>query len=312
MGTLGTKIDAVKQLYGRQMESWPEFSVRCRELSGVEKTSVSIDHNLYYVYFNRARQVSARADVSRDAIAARPCFLCRANRPAEQERLSVAGFDLCVNPFPITVEHFTIIHPEHTAQSIQGNVERMVELARLLPGMAVFYNGPECGASAPDHFHFQAAPLDYFPALRPVRTKRLKLREAPGWCIILHPDMPVTPVKIEGTDIVPAVYAVLDSLPAVSGKEPMVNIMAWHDGEKDCITVFPRGAHRPASYNAAGGDGTTMFSPGAADVAGCVVTVNERDYRLMESERLKALLEEVSLRKQQIDKFILDILSYAI
>lgn len=312
MGTLGTKIDEVRRLYVRQIKSWPEFSARCRELQDVEHKRVDVGGVPYHVYFNRARQVSARADVSRDAIASRPCFLCRANRPDAQEWLGINGFDVCVNPFPITVEHFTIIHPGHVAQSIQGNVERMVELARRLPGMAVFYNGPECGASAPDHFHFQAAPLDYFPALVPASTRRLMLRETPDWRIVLHPDMAVTPVRVEGSAIVPAVYAVLDALPSAHGREPMVNIMAWHKDGEDCVTVFPRGAHRPSSYNSAGGDGTTMFSPGAADVAGCVITVNERDYEMMDSERLKSLLDEVSLGRRQIDKFILDILSYEI
>lgn len=312
MGAIGTANDEISRLYEEQLRDWADASARYKELVEVERKYLPMEGAVYTVCFNPARRVSAQADVSAAALSARPCFLCRANRPALQQWLDLEGLDVCVNPFPIAGRHFTLPAPDHTPQSIEGRMGQMVSLVRRMTGMAVFYNGPRCGASAPDHFHFQAVPAECFPALSPHGTSRLLLRKLPGAVVTMYPDMAVTPVMIEGERIDGAASMVMDALRGDGSGEPMVNIVAWSSGSVDRMVIFPRGAHRPASYSVSGGEGTTMFSPGAADVAGCVITVNRRDFDRMDSSTLRAMLDEVALPPERVNKFILDVLSHKI
>ena len=46
---------------------------------------------------------------------------------------------------------------------ISGRLADMEALARELPGYTIFFNGASCGASAPDHLHFQAVPSASVP-----------------------------------------------------------------------------------------------------------------------------------------------------
>ncbi len=312
MGAFGTSNDEISRLYEEQLRDWTDASARYDELAKVERKYLTMEGAVYTVSFNPARRASAKADVSAAALSARPCFLCRANRPVRQRWLDLEDLDLCVNPFPIVERHFTLPCSVHTPQAIEGRVEQMVSLARRMAGMAVFYNGPRCGASLPDHFHFQAVPAECFPALSPHGTSRLLLRKLSGAVVTMYPDMAVTPVLIEGERIADAASMVMNVLRSDGLGEPMVNIVAWSSGCVDRMMIFPRGAHRPASYSASGEEGTTMFSPGAADVAGCVITVNRRDFDLMVPSTLRTMLDEVALPPERVNKFILDVLSYKI
>ncbi len=145
----------------RQLGSWPEAAERHRALAHVESRSIDVFGQKVTVQFNPSRAISTAAKVDAASIAARPCFLCAANRPRQQSGLAWKGYTILVNPYPIFRGHLVIAADSHTPQSLKGRTADMRELSRLLPGYTVLFNGARAGASAPDHMHFQAVPSEY-------------------------------------------------------------------------------------------------------------------------------------------------------
>lgn len=191
--------------FERQLRLWPEVAARFAALNNVEIKRVGD----YTVQFNPARAVSTAAKVDAASIAARPCFLCAANRPAQQLALEWEDMEILVNPFPIFPGHLTIAAKNHSPQSLLGRAAQMRRLSRELPGYTIFFNGAKSGASAPDHMHFQAVPSRYMKPTSMAYTYEL-------------PEAEFSPEEID----------------------PMVN-MVCTDG---VITVIPRTKHRPDCY----------------------------------------------------------------
>ena len=117
------------------------------------------------VQFNPGRYISTSAKVDEKSINDRKCFLCPANLPEEQKGILYEEEYLILgNPFPIFPEHFTIPNINHVPQQIKNNFPLMLKLTKdLSKHYVVLYNGPKCGASAPDHFHFQAGTKNFMP-----------------------------------------------------------------------------------------------------------------------------------------------------
>lgn len=248
--------------------------------------------------WNPARMVSTGADVSKEGLQKRACFLCEKNRPAEQHALPVMGkYQLLVNPFPILPRHFTIACNEHTPQRIKGHFPDMFKMAQQMPDYMVFYNGPVCGASCPDHMHLQAgsrgiAPLErdwssiYEPALTPY---------AKGISLLTNYACPVLVIRTaevtEATDCFERIY---NSLPLHEGEEePRMNIVCWKQADYVVTLVFPRAKHRPACYSAQGEE-QLLISPGALDMCGLLITPREQDFQKLTPEMAAAILSEVS------------------
>ena len=198
------KRDAIDRLVDDQLRDWEEVRLRTMSLRDVKIKDVTVDGIPWRVQFNPARVVSTGAKVDKASIAARPCFLCRDNRPQCQHIHQWGDYEILVNPFPIFPGHLTIASCHHEPQSVNGHVGDMLRLACDLEGYTVFYNGPQCGASAPDHLQFQAGPSEYMPLDRRYPFKRhyfIDSQERVG----------------------EALSELLDSLSAY-GDEPMVNI----------------------------------------------------------------------------------------
>ncbi len=162
MQTLENRIE---QLFSSQMEVWDLARENYADLSLVETHEFDFGDFNIIVQFNPKRMVSTTAKIDAVSLAARKCFLCRENRPQQQERIEWRDYDLLVNPFPIFRKHFVFAKQAHEPQQIVGTIGDMLELARELPNYAVFYNGPKAGASAPDHHHFQAAEKELMPLI---------------------------------------------------------------------------------------------------------------------------------------------------
>ena len=162
----------IKQLFHEQVSNWELARVNFAGLTTVKSKSFSFGDFDVKVQFNPARIVSSGAKTDAKSIAARPCFLCAANRPQEQTAIDFGDYEILVNPFPIFPEHFTIPRKEHVAQQILPYFADMLQIAVAMDDYLVFYNGPECGASAPDHMHFQAGTKDFLPLVNDY--KRLK------------------------------------------------------------------------------------------------------------------------------------------
>jgi hypothetical protein len=151
----------VRELFEDQFRDWALARDNYHQLDEVRVRRVSFPGYNISVQFNPGRITSSAAKVDAKSIEARPCFLCEKNRPAEQQGIPIEdGYIILINPFPIFRRHLTIVSGSHTPQRIAGNFGTMLALARSLPEYVIFYNGPQCGASAPDHLHFQAGNRD--------------------------------------------------------------------------------------------------------------------------------------------------------
>ena len=291
----------LESLFERQMGRWPEAARRYRDLQNIETKEIDLDGMPVRVQFNPARAVSTLARTDAAAIKARSCFLCRDNRPAQQEALPFEGcdgrrYEVLVNPFPIFPEHYTVPAVEHTPQRITGRFPDMLRLAEAFPDMVVFYNGPESGASAPDHFHFQMGcrgflPVEtHFDRLRPVTVMR------PGSAVIAVtsayiPGLPVITAP-DGASATAAFLRVLRSLPVSPATgEPQINILCWKNGTDYRIVVIPRKAHRPSCYFAPE-DRAVRISPASVDLGGVFIVPVEADFRRINTQVLRAVIEE--------------------
>ena len=238
------------------------------------------------------RVASTTAAVDRESIAKRPCFLCAANLPPEQEGLAW-GDDLTLlcNPFPVVEKHLTVVHREHRPQRIDGQVGAMVDLAAALPGAFTIYNGPECGASAPDHLHLQAGSRDGLAIVREAAGKTGPALEAYGVRALLFRsgDLP---------RVVDETRRALAILSAVTGREPepWCNVVAYRErGNSLAVIVFPRGRHRPDAFHT----GDLTVSPAAIDMSGILVTPSANDFQRLSGEEVAAVYREVTLPEDQ-------------
>ena len=288
--------------FHNQLNQWQDVSKRFEELKGVQTREVGSA----LAQFNPARLVSTGAKIDKATLAKRPCFLCEKNRPSEQIVLSFGeGFDILVNPFPILPVHFTIPSRHHQLQAIAENYVLIHRLLRAYPQLMVFYNGPKCGASAPDHLHFQAGTSGILPLQR-------------DWQRLYETSLPL--LQLNGTEgiyeikdyVCPALAIVshtekhdveifsrlYEALPLKEDEtEPMMNIVAWRNGEAFISVVFPREKHRPDCYSAEG-EAQCLVSPGSLDMAGLLILPRQSDFEGMTAERAKAILREVSLSEE--------------
>ena len=292
-------------LIDRQLASWPEAARRYSDLREVKTKEITIGGMPVRVQYNPARAVSTLARTDAASIATRPCFLCRENRPQQQESMPFEGcdgrrYEILVNPFPIFPEHFTVPAVDHVPQRIAGRFPDMLRLADTFSDMTVFYNGPESGASAPDHFHFQMGCKGFLPVERHFGLLGPKTVMRPGAAVIA-----LTSAYIPGLPVITAPDAksaeaaflrVLRSLP-VSPRtgEPQLNILCWKE-RTDSDTVFrilviPRKAHRPSCYYAPEGE-AVRISPASVDLGGVFIVPVEEDFRRTDAEVLQSIIRE--------------------
>lgn len=300
--------DIAENLLHRQLKNWNVASRNYAALKDVREKTVIVDGISFKVQFNPARITSTSAKTDTQSVAQRKCFLCQANRPLKQEWIDLGGdYQVLVNPFPIFPEHFTIPLLTHADQRISGHFSDMLDLATCLEQFVIFYNGPRCGASAPDHLHFQAGNKGFLPIEEFVKT-------APRYIILKEQDTqiytfkndPRNPLIIETADkqyALKVFEAIYNLLPPVPEEEPMMNIITWADAGRWIICVFPRVKHRPSCYFANGKE-NIMISPGAVDVGGVFITPMEKDFEKIDSTQIHHILAEVCMGSSKINLLI--------
>ena len=294
--------------FHNQLNQWKDVAKRFEELKGVQTREVGSA----LAQFNPARLVSTGAKIDKATLAKRPCFLCEKNRPGEQIVLPFGeSFDILVNPFPILPVHFTVPSRHHQLQAIAENYVQIHRLLRAYPQLMVFYNGPKCGASAPDHLHFQAGTSGILPLQRDwqrlyeTSLPLLKLNDAEGIYEIKDYICPtlaiVSHTERHDVELFSRLY---EALPLKEDEtEPMMNIVAWRNGEAFISVVFPREKHRPDCYSAEG-EAQCLVSPGSLDMAGLMILPRQSDFEEMTSERAKAVLREVSLSDEAMAEVV--------
>jgi hypothetical protein len=282
----------IDELFAEQRLNWPMLRDGEAALSQLQKKTLTSGNESIIVQMNPARRASTQAKTDAASVAARKCFLCPENMPPEERGMAFEDLVLMPNPFPVLPLHCTIAAREHRPQQIAGRIEQFLRLAEAIgPDLAAFYNGPRCGASAPDHFHFQCARADglpilwQLPAMDETATKPLS---SFGRCVLLvaGPDTSHAAHLIEST--------IADlSHDAAPADEPMLNLLAHHDGRRFTAAVFPRRAHRPTCYFAEGADRIAV-SPAILEMCGILVVTEPRDFERIDAEAARGIYEEVS------------------
>ena len=302
----------LQRFFNRQLEKWDDARNRYHELRNVRTRELAMGASSIQVQWNPARMVSTGASIDKKAIAERPCFLCEANRPKEQTKKSVdSHFDLLVNPYPILPTHFTIPSVKHEPQRIRDIYGEIHKLLDEYPELMVFYNGPKCGASAPDHAHLQAGTSGRLPLqmswqrLSRNLTPLISLNDDESISLIDEYPCPALLIRSHTPYGDEQLFLRLyDALPMQDDDaEPMMNIVSWRCDDEYLSVVFPRGKHRPDCYYAQGND-QYIISPGALDMAGLIITPRQEDFERLTPEKALSILNEVSLPKEQLQQVI--------
>ena len=302
----------LQRFFNRQLEKWDDARNRYHELRNVRTRELAMGASSIQVQWNPARMVSTGASIDKKAIAERPCFLCEANRPKEQTKKSVDNhFDLLVNPYPILPTHFTIPSVKHEPQRIRDIYGEIHKLLDEYPELMVFYNGPKCGASAPDHAHLQAGTSGRLPLqmswqrLSRNLTLLISLNDDENISLIDEYPCPALLIRSHTPYGDEQLFLRLyEALPMQDDDaEPMMNIVSWRCDDEYLSVVFPRGKHRPDCYYAQGND-QYIISPGALDMAGLIITPRQEDFERLTSEKALSILNEVSLPKEQLQQVI--------
>lgn len=280
----------VADLFGRQREAWPLLAAGLAGLASARTRAVRAAGAEALVRHVPHRAASTTAKVDPASVAARPCFLCAASLPPEQEGLAWgADFTLLCNPFPVVESHLTVVHREHRPQLLDGQVGTMLDLADALPGSFVLYNGPRCGASAPDHLHLQAGSRGELPLARQIAGRGGPAFEVWGVRALL--------LRGDRARLLDESHRALALLSEVTdrGPEPWCNVVAFREREGAfALVLFPREKHRPDAFHS----GDLRVSPAGIDLSGLLVAPFESDFERLSGDVVEAVYREVTLPEE--------------
>ena len=315
----------ISDMFSRELASHGRAFVNYQALSGVEVKDMTIDGFPAKLFFNPARVRSVMADVSPEALKKRACFLC----PDDLEPLQLTTvwdsptgqtYFIRVNPFPIFNHHFTISSAIHERQTFAPHMESMLHLAQAMPEMSIFYNGPMCGASAPDHMHFQAVPRHSMPIEDHFDTNYANA------VLVQESDLQshlAALEKVLSMASIPENASQTGSLTAGASHteewEPRWNIISWYEPESSASVVsdlqgkarstdaadlqptgrsyntivFFRRESRPQCFFAPENE-RILFSPGTVEMGGIGVVANQESFDRITPEVLRSMIQEVA------------------
>lgn len=317
MAAANNLADQLQTLWDEQNRDWPMMARGVDFLAQSELRDVEHDGLCVRLQFNPGRVASASAKVDAKSIAERPCFLCEKNRPAEQRGIDAGdGYVFLCNPMPIFDPHFTVPTLAHQPQRIGTCFPKMLELAERLSGKyTVFYNGPKCGASAPDHLHLQASPQGATP------FEKQLIADYPGFIdwiedtggnrfgvgvefgITSAPEPPA--LIIAGHDraavqkrLKETIALLAEHFPA--DPEPMLNALALCSNGKFHAVLFPRKSHRPTNFGHGPAPDNVLVSPGLVDMLGLLITPRREDFDQLTGEAVAKIYDEVSCGRDKL------------
>ncbi len=296
----------IQNLVDSQLVEWGLARENYDALSGVLVKSFQIGDNNIRLQYNPKRIISSAAKVDPKSLSERPCFLCQHNRPKEQVGLDYpGGFIILLNPYPVFSPHFTVPSVSHTPQRIPGKFGTMLSLARDMYGHVIIYNGPNCGASAPDHFHFQAFGRYNMPVEEEYSrfiTERVQISSDTDFCSVAgyqrHFPAIISGSLEESCLLFEKIYDFLEhSVP--SDDEPMMNIIAWYENDKWIILIFPRKLHRPWQYFRTD-EKQILLSPASIDMGGVLITPRKEDYNKITHGDIEDIFSQVCADEELI------------
>lgn len=309
---MGILSQDIKALFTDQLENWPQAKANYEALKNVKSKDFDFGKYSIRVQFNPARIQSSAAKVDAKSIQERKCFLCPANLPSEQKGIPFgSAYQVLVNPFPIFPQHFTIPTYQHTDQLILDRFGDMLDLAKEIDDNTIFYNGPKCGASAPDHAHFQAGVKGFLPIEKDInRISKEIIYSKEGITVYAITEYLRNFFLLQASDKDQAVsffkqlYTMLDMKD--DDKEPMMNIVAWYEQNEWYIAVFPRAKHRPDCFYAESDD-NLLISPASVDLGGVFITPLEKDFLKITEKDIETILKEICIDDTKMQSIIQEI-----
>lgn len=299
----------VESLFREQLAEWPLAKQNYEALNKVLVRDIDLGGCSVRIQFNPERMRSSAAKIDTKSIQERKCFLCPAHLPVEQKGIPFGkDYQILVNPFPIFPMHLTVPVMDHIDQLIYDRFEDMLDLAEALEGFVVFYNGPKCGASAPDHMHFQAGNKGFLPVEKDVKLLKrnviisndelqcFTLQEYHRNVIVLESSNKKCVVELFNR-----IYAALEV--KNDEKEPMLNIVTWFEEGKWISCIFPREVHRPACFYAEGDD-NILISPASVDLGGVCVFPLEKDFNKVTAADIKTVFSEICISDDNLMKIL--------
>lgn len=303
--------ESINELYSSQLHDWELAKVNYAQLGKVRTRSVDFGSFEVLVQFNPERIRSSAAKVDSASINERPCFLCEKNRPAQQRGLSFnSTHTILINPYPVFERHLTIPSDLHTDQRIRNNFTVMLMLAETLQSYTVFYNGPECGASAPDHFHFQAGKTGIMPLekdwLSGKMTRLISGNDDIELWLWTGYDRGIISLAGKSMEKLNSTFLRIYDRLAVTqpGKpEPMINILANYISQGWVIHLIPRKKHRPSQYFAED-SGQFVISPAAVDLGGLIICPREEDFSRITKADIEDIFGQVCFSEEELSCII--------
>ncbi len=304
---------AAKFLFAQQHDSWSMNRNNYDMLRDVKVKSFRFGSYKIKVQFNPGRIISTSAQVDEKSIRERKCFLCIENLPAEQKGIIYNDeYIILVNPYPIFPEHFTLSNLKHQPQRIADTFTYLLKFSKdLSKHYTVVYNGPKCGASAPDHLHFQAGSKGFMPMDDEFHLLRIEFGEE------LYSD---DGILITGVDDGLRKFLTMESISYdmmiewfrkiinvlntenPSESESMMNIIAGYDEEFGWqIAIFVREKHRSTHYFREG-ENRILLSPASVDLAGCCITPDENSFDKVNENTIREIFSEVFVDKQKFER----------
>ena len=295
-----------EKLFDAQKKRWTRLAEACRDLASLRTREIICSSHSVHLQYNPNRAVSSGAAVDQETIRNRPCFLCADNLPGEQQGILYRkSYIILCNPAPIFDHHFTIVTLQHQPQEISSSLTLLLQMAAdLSPAYTVFYNGPACGASAPDHLHFQMIPIDALPFLhtlsflppsKEISSVRFYKGDNLDRCVVI--------LESKNREALQEQFAHLDKVirhTVPTNTEPLMNVLCTFEKGTWRLVMFLRQKHRPDAYFAAGKQ-RIFVSPGAVDMAGVMITPQLIDFNRLDCETIRGIYQEVSLPAEMMD-----------
>lgn len=300
-----------RKLLKKQLQTWPLATTNFAALDAVLQRQISNLPFSTQVQFNPSRKQSSAAKTDTISIQERACFLCGENQPKEQLSERLVGYRVQVNPFPIFKEHFTISAQEHTPQRIDERLADMLQLSVFEPNFTLFYNGAQCGASAPDHMHFQACTKGVLPIeselgllvaefgsrLQSMQSKAWKVADGARNFFVFNSNKPECLLA----DFKKLYIQLQQQFGLEKGEEPPMNVICSMNKHEWQLIVFPRKKQRPRQFYAEGKE-HIMVSPASVEMAGLLIMPLEKDYKKLTATDVKSVLQQVSLSDDEFAK----------
>lgn len=289
------------QLYHCQLQ---EFELAKKNYTGLQQVvcrDIPFGHFRLRIQYNPARMLSTNARIDTRSLQNRKCFLCRQHMPEAQKGIRYNDrYHLFINPYPIFERHFTVPSDLHEPQRIEGRFEDLLDLAFDFQGYTLFYNGPACGASAPDHFHFQMCPRHRMPLEEDAGNEELRryLVKKDYYSVSILEDYLREVILLQASDS-RLLSELFQQALEIIGRfipyetEPMINLLGWFDNCQWTVCLFPRRTRRPRQFYAEGNE-KVLFSPGCVDMAGLIISPREEDFRKYSAALLTDMFAQVT------------------